>query len=226
MHHLRADHTVPRSSEYRRVLYSKALQLSKPARKQTRCCVLRPTAARSKASSATGGPRRSQFQLTWPTRRRSRIVCEETMRLSSSVLEYRVEPRHSRPRRRREELAALALFLPYSIHHAVGNVSDRFRPGSGWASPLQRWREDTTRNQSLFLLGIILRVERNDPSHRFIPVADENFLARAYTPYMGAKASLQFRNINGTHDTILTQHDHIGHVTVRQSPFSTPTRRS
>jgi hypothetical protein len=59
------------------------------------------------------------------------------------------------------------------------------------------------RDEPLFLLGKILQPAGNNPGHRFVPVTDQDFLARSHSPDMGAEASLQFGNVNGPHNMIL-----------------------
>ena len=211
-HRRRADRSVPPFVEPWHALHSRAPQPSRPARKLTLWCAPGPSHAGSTASSAAGEPERSQPQPESPTRQQFRIACEATKHGRSSVPGRRGEPRHSCPRKQPVELSALALFLPYSIHNPVGNISCRFGPGSGRAAPSHGRRKNATGDQPLLLLGIILQPAGNNPRYRFVPVTDQDLLACPDSPDVGAEASLQFGNIDRPHRIILAQHDYVGHL--------------
>lgn len=197
--HPHANRTFPPSVGLLHEGYQRVERQLRLVRIRLQYCVPASNRRDSTISSAATGQVLPPPQPASPTKRRSHIAREEKGHGCSWARAHKAEPGRSHPRMRSARLPAVALLLPYSIHDLGGHISGGLWPRRGWSPSLQRRAQDTSTNQLLLLLGVVLQLAGNNLRHWSVALAHYNFLASANAPEMGAQPSFQISDVYRPH---------------------------
>ncbi len=109
----------------------------------------------------------------------------------------------SRPKKPKAALPVFPFFAPYLLHNLIGDIPWGLWPRDRRKPFLQRRRENATGDQSLLLLGAVLKMAGNYPRYGLVAVAHQYFFAVLDELNVGAELRLQIADIHSFHTSII-----------------------